>query len=102
MLDCTCFPTRNCVAGGATHQSIALGAATSLQHTHFGMRARSKRLAGPPDARRAELSCGSRKVGLTRIGDEGEELAEFLTGLEGIAAQVINRADWARTRGLPG
>jgi hypothetical protein len=41
-------------------------------------------------------------VGLTRIGDEGEELAEFLTGLEGIAAQVINRADWARTRGLPG
>ena len=66
------------------------------------MRARSKRLAGPPDARRAELSCGSGKVGLTRIGDEGEELAEFLTGLEGIAAQVINRADWARTRGLPG
>jgi hypothetical protein len=31
-------------------------------------------------------------VGLTRIGDEGEELVEFLTGLEGITAQVINRA----------
>ena len=37
MLDCTCFPTRNCVAGGATHQSIALGVAASLQHAHFGM-----------------------------------------------------------------
>ena len=65
------------------------------------MRARSKRLAGPPDAHRAEPRCGSGKVSLARAGDEGEELVEFLTGLEGITAQVINRADRARTRGLP-
>ena len=38
---------------------------------------------------------------MTRAGDEGEELVEFLAGLEGITAQVINRADRARTRGLP-
>ena len=65
--------------------------------TLIGMRARSKRLAGPPDAHRAGPRCGSGKGGLARAGDEGEEGAEFLAGLEGITAQVINRADRART-----
>ena len=64
------------------------------------MRARCKRLAGPPDAHSAEPRCGSGKAGLARAGDEGEERVEFLAGLEGITAQVINRADRARTRGL--
>jgi hypothetical protein len=65
------------------------------------MRARSKRLAGPPGAHSAETSSGSGKGGLARAGDEGEELVEFLAGFEGIAAQVITRADRARTRSLP-
>jgi hypothetical protein len=65
------------------------------------LRARAKRLAGPPDARGAEPWSGSAKVGATRIGDEGEELLEFLAGLKSIAAQIINRVDRARTRSLP-
>jgi hypothetical protein len=56
------------------------------RRTTFGMRARSKRLAGPPDAHRAEPGCGSGKAGLARAGDEGEELVEFFGGLEGITA----------------
>src|SRR5580700_6273616 len=36
---------------------------------------------------------GSGKVGVTRLGDEGQELLEFLIGLERVTAQLVNRAD---------
>src|ERR1017187_152858 len=41
------------------------------------------------------------KVGVTGGGDEGQELVEFLIGLEGIAAQLVDRADRVRAAGLP-
>ncbi len=44
---------------------------------------------------------GSGKVGMARRGDEGEEFAEFLVGLERIAAQFVGRADRVRARRLP-
>ena len=47
------------------------------------------------------LGRGSGKVGVARLGDEGEELVEFLVGLEGIAAQLVHRADRMGARSLP-
>src|SRR6266567_8330151 len=44
---------------------------------------------------------GSGKVGMARRRDEGEEFAEFLVGLERIAAQFVGRADRMRARRLP-
>ncbi len=54
------------------------------------------------------LGRGSGKVGVARLGDEGEELgdegeelAELLVSLESIAARLVHRADRVGTRGLP-
>ena len=41
------------------------------------------------------------KVGVTGLGDEGQELVELLIGLEGIASQLVDRADGVRAGGVP-